>query len=196
MKLFSTIVLMFFTLQLVVAQTSVNGFEFDFKKFKEITTKWEVYTSNYFVSIDYDTNKKVQVRFKIHSESKKREIFNPNAFYLIIEGEKIKVRPIDLKYNYLHGFVGFGFITPENKNLNPDSYDLFYDYDKEGYENIESKMDFGTKRKPNLQPVYFGNKKFKDRIVDVYFCVPKSLKTADIFYGDSKLAELVFHKFE
>jgi len=178
------------------AQTEIDGFEFEFKKVKEITTKWEVHSSPYVIFIDYDVNKKAQVRFRVKSSSKKRAEFNPNKFYLVVEGQKIKLRPIDLKHNYmLHNYIGFGYVTPNNKDNYPEAKDVFFDYDIEGFTNIENKLDFGTKRKPRVEAIYFDSKMLRTNIVDVYFCVPKSLKKASIYFGNTKLKDLIFKKF-
>ena len=59
----------------------------------------------------------------------------------------------------LHGYVGFGYITPENKSDYPNAKDVFYEYDMEGFSNIENRINFGTKRKPKPHVIYFDSKK-------------------------------------
>jgi len=192
--------LTFFSL---IGQKSVTTEKFNFRFVKAIKTSnsilFEMNTSNYSIKSNKE-QKKIQVRFKMKSNSNEKEIFDPNKFYLISNEYKIRLRPVDIKNNYAVGavFVGFAFLINERPKTrrekewfiyNPEIKDSFKDFQLEGYEDIDCKINFGTKRKPKLKSHYYGYKKLKSCRIDVYFIVPKEFKNGKVYYGETLLTD-------
>lgn len=94
-----------------------DNFKFKFIKAKKAVGGNYVYT----VKTSKDA-KKIQVRFKMKSNSGESDNFDPNKFYLVSDKYKTRVRPLDVRHNYAAGwiYIGFGHLVdfqPQNKNL-------------------------------------------------------------------------------
>lgn len=127
--------------------------------------------------------------------SKKRESFDGNKFYLISDVYKVRLRPIDLKFNYVaHTLWQFDRLTDNAEasgqnayKFKPEIKDTFLDYSKEGYEDISAKLDFGTKTNPDARFYYFDHKPVRANTIDVYFVVPEEFARGTLYYGDQEL---------
>ena len=183
----------------IYGQDLITSENFEFKFIKAKIARG----SNYFYVIKTpDNHYKIQVRFKLNSTSSKKEDFDPNKFYLVSDKEKVRIRPIDVRYNYGVGiiYVGFDFLTnyqTTDKNLkqwiryDPQIKDTFYDYDIDGYENVYYTINFGTKRKPKMVTPYLAHEDLKSCKMDIYFSVPEnSIKKAKIYYGNKLIANI------
>lgn len=181
-------------------QTTIvdNTFEFDFRKAIKNSRHFEAHTSPYFVQANKD-QKKIQLRFKIKSVSKDKEVFDPNKFYMVSEEYKSRVRPVDMKHNFaMTAYKGFERLIDEKPKEGAKTYvyrykpaikDTYHDYTIEGYKDIDNCLNFGTKRKPRNKSIYFNHKNLKSNTVDVYFIVPKELTNGKIYYGTELLAD-------
>lgn len=169
-------------------------------KFKFIKAKKAV-GGNYYYTIKTPKGlKKTQVRFKMQSLSGKKDDFDPNKFYLVSDGYKWRVRPIDVRHNYAAGwiFIGFEYLVdfqPTDKRLKewlsykPEVKNTFNDYKIDGYKDICPNINFGTKRKPKLSSPYLNHKELKSCKVDLYFSLPKDLKKFKVYYGETLIAD-------
>jgi hypothetical protein len=172
-----------------------DNFEFKFIKAKKAVG------GNYVYTIKTSTDvKKVQVRFKMTSISGEKDDFDPNKFYLVSEEHQTRVRPIDVRHNYAAGWIYIGFdylvdFQPEDKKLKewlfykPEIKNTFLDYKIEGYQDIYPSINFGTKKKPKIASPYLDHKDLKSCKVDLYFSLPKDLKTFKVYYGDTLISE-------
>ena len=144
--------------------------------------------------------RKVQVRIKIKSLSKKKEDFDPNKFYLVSDEYKIRVRPLDIRHNYAVGWIYLAFPNLVNKTqkdtsldywvkYKPNIKDTFYDFKIEGLNDINPAINFGTKQNPKIVNPYFDHKKLKSCKIDLYFSLPKELENIKIYYGDILIKE-------
>lgn len=72
--------------------------------------------------------------------------------------------------------------------------DYFYDYDMDGFSNMEIPINFGKKDNPKLSIVYFGEASSKNLIGELYFGIPtKNLKSDyELYYKDEKVADIKF----
>jgi hypothetical protein len=183
----------------VSAQTVAvdNTFSIDFKKAIKNSRHFEVHTSSYFVQANTN-QKKIQIRFKIKSLSRKKEIFDPNKFYLVLETSKKRVRPIDMKHNFAMGsYLGFERLVNEKPikkkkqwySYSPEIKDTFFDFKMVGFTDVDNCINFGTKRKPRNKAIYFNHKKLKSNVVDVYFIVSKTINKGKIYYGNTLVAD-------
>ncbi len=139
------------------------------------------------------------------SKSKIEEEFDPNGFYFVSEKDKLRYRPIDIQYYIgIYYFIGFNRLVddPRFENIkthsfsyNPDIKDTFKDYKMDGYQDIEQRINFGTKRKPFSIAVYFKPIKLRSRLVDVYFIVPKELRNGKVYYKGNKLKEFELTRY-
>jgi len=169
-------------------------------KFKLIKAK-KAGSGNYYFTIKTDKNaKKVQVRYKMKSTSGEKDDFDPNKFYLVSSDLKIRVRPLDVRNNFAVGWMYAPFnhlvnYEPKDKTLKqwlsykPEIKNTFNDYKMEGYEDVISSINYGTKRKPKIATPYLDHKELKSCKIDLYFSLPKELKRFKIYYGDHLISE-------
>ena len=199
MKSILSVIIFLFSFQLIAQTTIVdNRFEFKFKKAIKNSRNFEVHTSEYFIKANKD-QKKIQIRFKIKSLSRKKEDFDPNKFYLVSDTYKKRLRPIDMKHNFaMSTYIGFDKLINEPHkdrkevywyNYKPEIKDTFLEYPIAGYEDIDNCINFGTKRKSRNKSIYFDHKQLKSNTVDVYFIVPKSFKTGKLYFGEALVAD-------
>ncbi|KQC33176.1 hypothetical protein AAU57_07515 [Nonlabens sp. YIK11] len=145
--------------------------------------------------------KKAQVRLRLKSSTGKKESFDPNKFYLVSNEAKVRVRPLDVRYNYAAGWIFIPFDrlaynpidAQKVKDLvsyDPDIEDTFQNYGLDGFENISPEINFGTKKKPKVIPSYLEPEDLKSCKLDLYFALPKELKNFEIYHGDEKIANV------
>jgi hypothetical protein len=201
MKIKNTIYFLLLLLSIEgISQTTIvdNTFEFSFKKAITNSRHFEVHMSSYFVQAN-ENQKKIQLRFKIKSVSKKKEDFDPNKFYLISDKYKIRLRPVDMKHNFaMSTFLGFEKLIDQEPldkektywySYNPMIKDSFLEFKIDGYTDVDNCINFGTKRKPINKSIYFNHKDLKSNIVDVYFIVPKDFEEGKIYYKNELLSD-------
>ena len=149
--------------------------------------------------------KKVQIRMRMKSLSGEKEAFDPNKFYIVSEEMQIRMMPIDVRYNYAAGwiFVPFGYLVdfqPQDEKLKtwleykPEIKNTFFDYKIDGYQDICTTINFGTKRKPKVATPYLDHEDLKSCKLDVYFSLPKSLKNIKLYYGNVLIKETTLKK--
>ena len=179
-------------------EVEIDGFSFDYKKTVTNSKNFEGHSSPSIIMTGPGA-KKIQNRFRIKSLSGKRENFDPNKFYLTSDDNKLRFRPVDMKYNYVvHAYYGFGYLSTvkvEKKGVpvsyKPEIRDTFKDYQIADYKDVDSNINFGTKNKPVLSCIYFDNKEIRSNVVDVYFAIPESLNNVALYYGDVKIKDII-----
>ena len=174
-----------------------DKFDLEFKKVVKNSRLFELHTSQSLVTASKGF-KKIQIKFKLKSISKEKEDFDPNKFFMITETFKKRVRPADVKYSSTGGIISFDMLvynelTEDEKNYmykyDPSVIDTFPDYKKEGYEDLNTSLNFGTKKKPDNREIYFGHSNIRSSRIDVYFSVPLELTHGTIYYGSLKLMD-------
>lgn len=193
-----TILLLLLAIPCISQTVETASFEFDFQKAIKNSRHFEVHNSGYFVQANKN-QKKIQIRFKIKSTTKKKIDFDPNKFFLISDTYKTRTRPVDMKHNHAMGtFLGFRRLINESQldpkkhyaySYDPSVKDTFLEFKMDGYEDIDNCINFGTNNKPRNKSVYFEHKDIKSNTVDVYFIVPKEFQKGKIYYGNTQLAE-------
>nr|MCH9661668.1 hypothetical protein [Bacteroidota bacterium] len=163
--------------QLAISQTPIE----DGKSLVEIRKYNSQYgfrltTDRYSISVS-DSEKKVHIRLKLESQTKKKVLLDPNKFYLLVDQYKIKVRPLDMKFPF--GLVSIPFETlyketdydsQNNNRKEPLEFsDTFYDYKYEGYKDCELIMNYGTSKKPKLKTLYRKPNKIKNSLLHLVF---------------------------
>ena len=195
------IILLFLTMSssIIFAQTIIldDMFELEFKKVVKNSRFFEIHTSS--VVTASKGSKKIQFRFKLRSLTKEKEDFDPNKFYMITETYKKRVRPADAKFSY-HGVVNEFDILVNNEltekekkkhlySYDPSVIDTFHKYKREGYDDINTSLNFGTKRKPDNKEIYFDHWDLRTSTIDIYFGVPMELTEGTIYYGSEKIID-------
>lgn len=194
------ILLLLINAQIVKSQISEivsDNFNFKYKKVVENSRNFELFTSNHNVTVKDKKYKKIQIRFRVNSISKKRTFFDPNKFSLVVKNDKIRVRPIDIKYNYLaHNYEGFTMINSQlkKKKKYKNLKDSFYDYSIDGFKNISPKINFGTMRNSRNEEIFYAGKKLRRNVVDVYFSVPKEFNKGEVYFGNKSVASFLIEK--
>ncbi|MBL1219195.1 MAG: hypothetical protein D8M59_17085 [Planctomycetes bacterium] len=181
------------------AQTVIldDKFELEFKKVVKNSRLFEIHTSS-IVTTSKDC-KKIQFRFKLKSLTNNKEDFDPNKFYMISDTYKKRIRLVDAKYTY-QGVVNEFKILVNNEltekerrkylySYDPTVKDTFHEYQREGYEDINTILNFGTKRNPDNKEIYFNHRDLRTSTIDIYFAVPLELTEGDIYYGTVKLVD-------
>ena len=159
------------------------------------------------LKVTSDDLKKVMIKTKIKSG-----FFNKtklSAFSLLDTKNKIRYRLAD--YKGYSGVIGEPELIPFRKDkiydekgkeikgnwLPPYSNsenDYFNEYNKEGYENIEMKINFGTTEKPKLSIVYFGVTSYEKFTAELYFAIlAQNIDSHyELYYKDEKVSEIKF----
>lgn len=160
------------------------------------------------LKVTSDDLKKVMIKTKIKSDSINRAKLS--GFSLVDNVNKIRYRLAD--YKGYEGIIGEPELIPYTKTelfnskgkkmdwygLPPydtavkDYFDLF---NKDGYTNIEIPINFGTKEKPNLSIIYFGETVYESFTAELYFAVFEKYKDLDyeLYYMDKKIADIKFN---
>jgi hypothetical protein len=158
-----------------------------------------------------DRFRKVLIKTKITAPTDNKTKLS--AFSLLDTKNKIRYRLADYK-GYM-AFIGEPELIPFRKEkifnekgkeinsywlpeYNESEKDYFYDYDIEGYTNLEVKINFGTNQKPKESIVYFGQTEYDDFTAELFFAILVEHKDADyqLYYKDEKIFDIQFDKKE
>ena len=158
-----------------------------------------------------DRLKKVMIKTKITSPTDNKTKLS--AFSLLDTKNKIRYRLADYK-GYM-AFIGEPELIPFRKDkifnekgkelngywlpeYNESEKDYFYDYNIEGYNNIEIKINFGTNQKPKESIVYFGETEYDEFTAELFFAILVDYKDLDyeLYYKDEKIFDIQFDKKE
>lgn len=180
------------------SQEYINSDNFKFKYIRADRATFGNY--NYTVKTMSEDVEKIKVRFKMKSISGKKENFDPNKFYLVADDFKLRMKPMDLRHNYGVGmmYIGFDYLVDfqptelryrEWLMYKPEITDTFYDYKIEGYTDVVPNINFGTQREPKIVSPYLDHRELKSCKIDVYFSLPKDLKSFKVYYGNQLLSE-------
>ncbi len=156
------------------------------------------------------TNSKeiVQYNVKVRIEMIDNKIrpFDANKFSLIDYQDNMRLRPLSVAYtNFTDKWYFIQLIKnkPKYKSLEkrykPDVKDTFLDYEFEGITNLmipinyeaydEYKISFKNPDK-ECHESYFEPKDLRKRNINLYFPMPKSAKSATLYYGYTKIADI------
>lgn len=86
-----------------------------------------------------------------------------------------------------------GYWLPE---YNESEKDYFYDYNKDDYNNLEVKINFGTNEKPQPSIVYFGETSYDEFTAELFFAILVENKDSnyELYYRDEKIFDIKFDK--
>jgi hypothetical protein len=159
------------------------------------------------LKVTSDDLRKVMIKTKIKSGFLNKTKLS--AFSLLDTKNKIRYRLAD--YKGYSGVIGEPELIPFRKDkiydekgkeikgnwLPPYSNsenDYFNEYDKEGYKNLEMKINFGTTEKPKLSIVYFGVTSYEKFTAELYFAilVQNIDSHYELYYKDEKVSEIKF----
>ena len=146
----------------------------------------------------------VKVRIEMIDNNKRP--FDVNKFSLIDHQAKMRLRPLSVTYTNLTDkwyFVQLIKNKPKYKSLEkrykPNVKDTFLDYEFEGVTNLatpicyeaydEYKISFKNPDKECHQS-YFEPKDLRKRNINLYFPMLKSVKSATLYYGYTKIADI------
>lgn len=158
-----------------------------------------------------DRLKKVMIKLKVVSSTDNKTKLS--AFSLLDTKNKIRYRLADYK-GYM-GIIGEPELIPFRKEkiynekgkeingywlpeYNEAEKDYFYDYNNDGYTNLEVRINFGTNEKPQPGIVYFGETSYEDFTAELFFAILTENKDADyeLYYKDEKIFAIQFDKKE
>ncbi|UPT71239.1 MAG: hypothetical protein M0D53_02185 [Flavobacterium sp. JAD_PAG50586_2] len=128
-----------------------------------------------------DRFRKVLIKTKITAPTDNKTKLS--AFSLLDTKNKIRYRLADYK-GYM-AFIGEPELIPFRKEkifnekgkeinsywlpeYNESQKDYFYDYNIDGYTNLEVKINFGTNQKPKESIVYFGQTEYDDFTAELF----------------------------
>lgn len=159
------------------------------------------------LKVTSDDLRKVMIKTKIESDKENKTKLS--AFSLLDTQDKTRYRLAD--YKGYTGFIGNPELIPfrkdkiyndKGKEINGDflppydesEKDYFNEFDKEGYTNLEMKIDFGTTRSPKLSVVYFGETRHQKFTAALYFAIIEVNKnhTYELYYKDEKISDIQF----
>jgi len=146
----------------------------------------------------------IKVRVEMNDNEKK--LFDANKFSLIDYQDSIRLRPIDVTYTNFTDkwhFIKLIKNKPKYKSLEdrykPEIIDTFLDYEFDGINNQTipicyeafNKIGWGFKNpEKECHESYFKPKDFRKRNVNLYFPMQKNKKSATLYYGSTKIAEI------
>ncbi len=156
------------------------------------------------------SKKIVQYNIKVRIEmiDNKKRFFDPNKFSLIDHQNKKRLRPLSVAYTNLTDkwhFIKLIKNKPKFKSLEkrfkPDVKDTFLDYKFEGITNLtipikyeaydKYKISFKNPKTESHES-YFEPKDLRKRNINLYFPMLKSAKSATLYYGYTKIADIKF----
>lgn len=146
------------------------------------------------------------VKVRVEMNDNKIKPFDANKFSLVNHQEKIRLRPLSIAYtNFTDKWYFIQLIKnkPKYKSLEgrykPDVADRFLDYEFDGVDNLTLPICYEAydKYKISLKnpdkechESYFEPKELRKRNINLYFPMPISAKTATLYYGYTKIAEI------
>jgi hypothetical protein len=146
------------------------------------------------------------IKVRVEMTDNKKRPFDANKFSLVDYQDSLRLRPIDVAYTNLTDkwhFIKLIKNKPKYKSLEerykPDIKDTFLDYEFEGINNLtipicyeaydKYKISFKNPDK-ECHESYFEPKDLRKRNVNLYFPMLKSAKSATLYYGNTKIAEI------
>jgi hypothetical protein len=108
---------------------------------------------------------------------------------VVLRDLKVRLRAFD------GDFIQLVDAKPDDKTpyygyqYRPEVPDTFKDYEMEGFKDIETCINYGTERKPHEKPIYFNTREFKQETFNLYFALPKSQTSGQLYYGNVKLMD-------
>ncbi len=141
----------------------------------------------------------VHIQLRMATSNGDYALFDINKFSLVDETNKLRIRPADVAHRMALQELSFPRLATEplqikhpeieNDNSVPDS---FHFYDFEGYQTIELPMTFSAWGKSDTQVLYFRPGMYKKKKLDFYFPFPKTSSIGVLYYGEEKVAIVVF----
>lgn len=168
-------------------------FQLEVKRIDHRSRLFQVHFKSYYITIPKDS-KKIQFRIKAKSLTNNKDTFDPNKLFVLLHDKKVRVRSFDGDFSKLIDVEKDDKDSGTWYSYKPDIADTFKDYQIDGYKDIETCLDFGTKRKPNVKPIYFDYKEIKSNSFNVYFALPKDQIKGELYYGDIKLMDFELKK--
>ncbi len=145
------------------------------------------------------TFKTAHVRLKMATTDGEYALFDINKFSLIDETNKLRIRPVDVAHRMAMRRLSFPRLATEplekpNPEVSEDIsiMDSFYEYEFDGYEIIETPLAFGKPFKSQSQVTYFRPGTYRSKKLDFYFLLKKSTSIGVLYYGEEKVAIVVF----
>ena len=198
-----TLLLVFISASLV-AQTTIidDSFSIKYKKAK-IPGLLDV---NGYKHVKIKNDSLIEILIKCRIRTIVDKPIDPNKFSLRDETKKLRYRMSDfsdirtvggpstrplLKTNI---YTRPGQTTSLNwPDYDPTIVDSFYDYNVEGYKNIECPVIYGSRKKPRESLIYFTPSTLNDFFTYMYYAIDiNSYETSDLdlYYGFEKIADV------
>lgn len=146
------------------------------------------------------------VKVRIEMIDNKKKPFDANKFSLIDHQDKMRLRPLSVAYtNFTDKWYFIQLIKnkPKYKSLEkrykPDIKDTFLDYEFEGITNLKIPINYEAYdeykisfKNPDLEchESYFEPTDLRKRNINLYFPMLKSVKSATLYYGYTKIADI------
>lgn len=182
------------------AQTVIENGEFNIELLKaKNVSQFEIHSGDYFIKVSKNA-KRIQVKVKLESISGDKALLDFNKFYLVSEKFKIRIQPLDIRYSQVINYAGIEKLAhgkPDEKSAfygyysyDPAVEDSFLDFKIPGYADVRNRIDFGTKRKPDVKFTYYNPKKIKKERLNIYFAVPRIFEYGTLYYGTHKIGQI------
>jgi len=161
-----------------------DKFELEVKRVDHRSRLFQVHFKSYYIRVPKDT-KKIQFRIKAKTLTNKKESFDPNKLFVLLNDKKVRLRAFDGDFAKLVDVQTDSY----DYSYKPEIADTFKDFQIEGYSDVESCIDFGTKKKPDVKPIYFNHIEIKSGSFNIYFAMPKDQSKFELYYGAIKLLD-------
>lgn len=182
------------------AQTTVESGKFDIELLKaKNVSRFEIHSGSYFIKVSRNA-KRIQVKVKVESRSKNKETLDLNKFYLVSDKFKIRLQPLDIRHSQVINYAGVEKLVhgkPSERSTfyayyshKPEVEDSFLKFKIPGYTDVRNRIDFGTKRKPDVKFTYYDLKKIKQERFNIYFAVPRIFENGTLYYGNHKIGKI------
>ena len=156
-------------------------------------------SSGYNINSGKD-NKRVQLRLKVRSLDKELTPLDPNKLVLINDKHQVRFSISEISFATFFRAKGFPMLSevkPKEGKYSYTGYDptiknTFCDYSIKNYKDIQLQLNFGTKKKPNIKPVYFKPNTIDKNVLDAFFIVPNEMVAGKIYYGDILIGEIKY----
>ena len=177
-------------------EISTDSIKFELEKSKKVNRR--INPSN--VAVLDKKFKQVRIKVKMTPLYSKTVFFDPNKFSLISEPLKSRFRPTDVFFKNFTDIWSFNRCSrrePKKENrgeveYTPELKDSFLDYNYEDFNNIDFKVNLGTKKKPDIHVIYFEPREINNRLMHIFVAIPSNLKEADLYYGNINIGEVNF----